>query len=373
MKQANLTTSIPGLADMASQGNFFACEPYGTCWQPNSSPANPSAIPHTAYMEPGSATEKNAATAPAAPYPYADAYDYFPCQPYGMLSLLEYDPQSGQDMFFDLGLDDAYPPWYWAVCHAGTWIYREHRYVWVAGSKRHHHGPWRWVKSGRTVAYAPLHPHDIPGKPSLNAKHGVYAIDGHRDHAARWTTLNPGKEVGIASTPKEFSHPYFARLPRAQEPQMEAHLLNMTANHNLYSSMQDHGARLSLDHKTQNFMMTVHATDGKKSFTVDRPFVGISGNLQARVQGVDAHGNYDGRISASAASISRGSGGEAGNRGRGGGNSNSGGSRSGNSSGGQRSGGGGGSGGRGGGGGGGFSGGGGGSHGGGGGGGGGHH
>src|SRR3984957_1772849 len=37
MKAAGLTAPIPGLADMQAHGTFFACAPYGTCWQPASS------------------------------------------------------------------------------------------------------------------------------------------------------------------------------------------------------------------------------------------------------------------------------------------------------------------------------------------------
>ncbi|MEI9981010.1 MAG: FecR domain-containing protein [Edaphobacter sp.] len=34
MKEAGFTTPIPGLAEMKDQGTFFACAPYGTCWEP---------------------------------------------------------------------------------------------------------------------------------------------------------------------------------------------------------------------------------------------------------------------------------------------------------------------------------------------------
>ena len=37
MKAAGLTVPLPGLADMKGQGTFFACPPYGTCWQPATS------------------------------------------------------------------------------------------------------------------------------------------------------------------------------------------------------------------------------------------------------------------------------------------------------------------------------------------------
>jgi hypothetical protein len=35
MKAAGLTSPLPGLAGMKGQGTFFACAPYGTCWEPD--------------------------------------------------------------------------------------------------------------------------------------------------------------------------------------------------------------------------------------------------------------------------------------------------------------------------------------------------
>lgn len=35
LKASGLDSPIPGLADLAQAGNFFPCEPYGTCWEPN--------------------------------------------------------------------------------------------------------------------------------------------------------------------------------------------------------------------------------------------------------------------------------------------------------------------------------------------------
>ena len=42
MKEAGLASPLPGLAGMKGQGTFFACAPYGTCWEPTH--RRPSAI-----------------------------------------------------------------------------------------------------------------------------------------------------------------------------------------------------------------------------------------------------------------------------------------------------------------------------------------
>ena len=51
MKEAGLTTPLPGLAGMKGQGTFFACAPYGTCWEPTP-PMTPS-NQRTSFPNPG--------------------------------------------------------------------------------------------------------------------------------------------------------------------------------------------------------------------------------------------------------------------------------------------------------------------------------
>jgi hypothetical protein len=39
LKASGLSSPVPGLADLYVHGNFFACEPYGTCWEPKNTEA----------------------------------------------------------------------------------------------------------------------------------------------------------------------------------------------------------------------------------------------------------------------------------------------------------------------------------------------
>ena len=55
MKAAGLTAPVPGLDALNGQGQFFACEPYGTCWEPTNGwagkPANVAEVrPATAVL-----------------------------------------------------------------------------------------------------------------------------------------------------------------------------------------------------------------------------------------------------------------------------------------------------------------------------------
>ena len=113
-------------------------------------------------------------------------------------------------------------PYRWAVCHTGSWIRHEGRYVWVTGIKRHHHCPVHWVKSGRTVGYVPIHPGDVKGKPPLGLKDGVvHPVDKHGDKAQLVASGGPVKV--LSEVPKEFRQPATVPLERAEAPRAQCH------------------------------------------------------------------------------------------------------------------------------------------------------
>ena len=116
-----------------------------------------------------------------APAVWVEDEDVFPCSPYGVEDLMGQDPVTGavtvldsQVVWGDDGFDGYGYGGYeydWAVCHLGSWIYRQHRYVWVAGRHHHHHSPVRWVKANGKRGYVPIHPRDVAGKEPRNLQH----------------------------------------------------------------------------------------------------------------------------------------------------------------------------------------------------------
>ena len=303
MKDAGLTEPIPGLAEMDGQGKFFACAPYGTCWEPSAGWGGDKAELAQAETHPATASGSASAqeeTQPAAPVERvapsdeqappavagaqkatgqsaADAYlashpgatlrteDYiFPCSEFAVRDLIAMDPVTGKEKIVGSefvtdgypyfagwpytvgfphrmsgplrvseslwGFDEfngfnGYEPWDWGVCHAGSWIRWQHRYVWVAGTKRHHRRPVRWVKHGRTVGYVPVHPKDVKGKPPINLKDGIFKPTKKGDSilVAR-ADFKEGKPVALMSeAPKEFRKPFLQPLERAEVPHAEAY------------------------------------------------------------------------------------------------------------------------------------------------------
>ena len=382
MKDAGLTEPIPGLAEMNGQGTFFACEPYGTCWEPtegwtghaaegskveaqpaaqnDTQPAAPveRVAPSDDRESPGSSPNAFAAPIPFVQSQKAHAYlashpgatmwteDYtMPCVDYPIADLKAIDPVTGKEVVVDSMFDTSMPyptfagyprlggpysrrspylfagyggmfdsPWAWAVCHAGGWIRWHHRYAWVAGTKRHHKPPVRWVKSGRQVGFVPLHPRDVAGKPPLNLKDGVMlptkkgdAITVKRDN------FKEGKPVELLTeAPKQFRTTALGPLKIAETPQAEAYsaysssvaakgsttvksserpiLLgtgtakSATATGGAFA-MKGQGTPITFDHKTQSFVVARPVMENGRPSTVVEPLGGRVGSVQAGSNG----------------------------------------------------------------------------------------
>jgi FecR protein len=275
MKASGLTTPLPGLADMNSQGTFFPCAPYGTCWEPADRTA----------MEPDSAlhdeAQQRSAPAPqqtapmtqiAAPQPieHFERDAFFPCPPTTIRSMIARDPVTGHETLLASSFE-PFGPYDWAVCHAGSWIYRRHRYAWVVGTRRHHRCPVRWIKTGRSVAYVPIHPRDEKGKPPINREHGVFAIHGKQ--SVERITLGAGSNIKLLNTPpKEFRSISSPALSRAGDPHVNAYRLAGTMVAAKSSGIRELGTTLTFDHKSQSFMVAKQVMQANKNAPELRAF-----------------------------------------------------------------------------------------------------
>jgi hypothetical protein len=264
MKEAGLSSPIPGLAEMKDQGTFFACAPYGTCWQPTNGwgehEATPARVEAQQSSDPSLAQSTISVKALQAAGPTAtlrtEYEDPFPCSPNRVRRLIARDPLTGKDTVLRTDLDPYASPYDWAVCHAGFWIHREHRHVWVAGIKRHHDCPVRWVKYGGAKGFVPLHPHDVAGKTPLNLKHGLFQTTGRKGESVEHVAFNPDKSVKLLDTaPKEFRKPYFPPLQHAETPHLEAHLVKDGFIASKESTTKPAGTPITFDHRSQSVML----------------------------------------------------------------------------------------------------------------------
>jgi hypothetical protein len=297
MQASGLTQPIPGLAEMNGQGRFFECAPYGTCWEPNAAHDSEQPGGQTAGALESRAEVVSAADQPQpaqAAQPTATTsilrteYKDFPCSPIAVRSLVEKDTKTGKEKIVGSTVEpnDSYD---WAVCHAGSWIPRNHRYVWVVGHKRHHHKPIRWIKCGNKVGYVPLHPHDVKGKPPINGKHEIFVVskkNGLSVEPVKFDSRSPIE--ALKSSPREFRNAPLPPLGRAEEPRMEAHQImgahpvNATLSAKDAVPLKTTAIPLSFDHKSQSFMMASQVMRGGKNVTVATPLSYRGGDLQAR-------------------------------------------------------------------------------------------
>jgi hypothetical protein len=338
MKDAGLSSPLPGLADMNAQGTFFACAPYGTCWEPShgwTHQAKASGQPE--YQQSASAPSTPQQPMPqgspqfqqvgyaASSAPYWEDEDPFPCSPDRLRYLLQDDPATGlTDVIGSELVDDDYP-YDWVVCNSGSWLYRQHRYVWVVG-KRHHHPPLHWVKSGRTTGYVPRHPHDVEGKPPLNLKHGIF-VPNNKSKSVEQVAFDPKSSIKLLQEPpKDFRSPYFPPLARTEAPHLEAHLVKDTFTGNKESHGMNPGAIITFDHKSQSFMLARQVTQGGRSTTISEPFGGRTNG--ARSDGDSGRGgsSFGGNRGSGATGSSARSGGSSGGSSRGSSSGSSGGS-----------------------------------------------
>jgi len=261
--------------------------------------------------------------------------DYtMPCAEYPIADLMAIDPVTGKEMVVDSMIDISIPypfyagiprlgrpysmrsqylfagyggmvdsPWDWGVCHAGGWIRWRHHYVWVAGTKRHHKPPVRWVKSGRQVGYVPLHPKDVAGKPPINLKDGIILPTKKGDAIElKRADFKEGKPVELlAEAPKQFRTTALEPLKIAQPPQAEAYSAfsalgwkSVTdtkgkAKRSFESAsnfaMKGQGTPMTFNRKTQSFVVAQPETQSGRTSKVEIPVGGRVGSVQASGNG----------------------------------------------------------------------------------------
>jgi hypothetical protein len=345
MKEAGLSAPIPGLAEMKDQGTFFACAPYGTCWEPKNGWApDEASAGQTAQSDPHTVSVKElqeqqrsgklAAQMTAQNSPAAGILrtqdDYFPCSPNLVRRLIARDPVTGQSTVLRSWIYPNATPYDWAICHAGTWIQRNRHYVWVAGTKRHHHCPVRWVKTGGTKGFVPLHPHDVAGKPPINAKHGIFEPTGKKGEAVQLVAYNSSAHMKVLeAAPKEFSKDYYPPLQRAETPHLEAHLVKDGLGSSRDVSLKVAGTPIRFDHRSESLVVARQVMQGSKTTTVTDHFGGHSEVAAIRsgegFSGGSSFHSGGGGFSGSGSSHSSASGGSGGGSFHGGGSSGAGG------------------------------------------------
>jgi hypothetical protein len=369
LKASGLTTFAPGLTDMYEGGTFFACAPYGTCWEPNPMPDTAqaaedredgpreyggAAVELAGWRVGGAARQANAeqgadagavtpsqqqqtspnagsGTTTAPPNAAASGkppkvryseyyYPLYTCPLDDLQTITRIDPITGEETVVQQDIvRDPFEPWTWGLCHFGSWVHlpgRGARYTFVVGRK-HHHPPVWWVRGRHgEVAYVPKHPSDVKGQPPLNLKYGVFEEKNGTGGGFEHVDFSPKEKYTVLDeAPREFRDVQAPQLVAAARPAITARLI---------ASGTRGASPATFDYKTRNFVQAGAPVAGRAS----RPVV--VGSLSANnrysgeggsVSGGSARGGSDGSSRAG----SGGGGGRAGGGYSGGGGSRGGG------------------------------------------------
>jgi hypothetical protein len=267
MKEAGLAKPVPGLAEMKGKGHFFECPPYGMCWEPDApqakavltAPPTPAPTPKSARASAGGPTNGGM---------NQSSLDWFPC-------MSAWYPGMGWGAYgrtMPVGYASI-DPFAWAVCHSGDWLPYNGRYAWVAGARRHHHCPVRWVKFGRTTVAVPLHPKDVKGKPPIN-RAGFEPIKGKDGLRLAPIRLEAGRPIQVVkSPPKDFRNVPRPVLLRADAPRMVA----VALHDNMKAGIAAHRAiPMSFNHQ-QGFVTSHQVMQGGHPVAVSVPVGRVGG------------------------------------------------------------------------------------------------
>ncbi len=306
LKASGLSAPIPGMAEMEGKGHFFDCEPYGKCWEPTPQHPDTATGQTAAATEPGTSEQAAVAAhvasgsagqssqspstgrnirflgppaASGAPPGYGDLDpflgSFYPCIPTNMRAMFY------QGMLPAAAQYQMQPSWAWAVCNSGGWIFQDNRYLWVAGY-RHHRPCIDWIKNGHTIAFVPIHPHDIRDHLPVNRKAAAFAIDTKNGRLLQRISLGSKEQVSLMrEPPREFRNAMPMPLPRVAEPRMEAHQLRSTFAAK-GEPARSAGIPITFDHRSQSFMMPNHAMGGGRPSSGFAPINNRSGDLQSR-------------------------------------------------------------------------------------------
>ncbi len=218
LKASGLSQPVPGIVDLYQNGKFFPCAPYGTCWQPNQQATSAQQPPPQAPT-----AQSPSVAAPNTPLRTALTYRYFPCETIAQYS--ELDPRTNKWVAHEFPVAG-----YWDLdsCAGGSWIYRNQGYVGyvlVVPKKRRHHKPVCWVHVAGHTGFVPAHPRDKTGQLPVNLKHGLFLAPSNPAQPIKWIAVNSSEKAKILEQPPSQYREISSYLPKAPQPEIQAHLL----------------------------------------------------------------------------------------------------------------------------------------------------
>jgi FecR protein len=310
LKASGLSSPVPGLAELYRHGTFFACEPYGTCWEPQEG--------QPAQAADAKATQREAqAPAPQAPntgtfQPQTVQWQENdwggPCDFSGGSRTITRVAHTQEELENLLRLkakanSRAYVPGFGdESCFNQRWLFRHGHYAMVlprtpppcsgAGCKPIHpvHPPRPvLVRVGNKVGFVPSHPDDVKGKAPINLKNGIILGPTKPGEAPQRMAWDPAQKLSyLDKSTREMQHELSPHSIPVAAPQISARLAEETL-HVFSPSAANHTVPpITYDYKSQKFMMP--AGTGAKAERV--PVGGIGSNGKVETFASNQSGRY---------------------------------------------------------------------------------
>jgi hypothetical protein len=337
LKASGLSSPVQGLSDLYVHGNFFACEPYGTCWEPK----NPEAA-----QESGAKPAPPNAQLPA-PNPVNVGFQTQTVEwqepvwglcgfsgSYGTITRVARTPEELNELLRLQSLArsraNRRPGWIGASCYRQSWIYHHGHYAMVLPRPPHNCvgkgcGPVHplrplFVRVGDKVGFVPRHPDDLPGKQPINLKNGIILPPIKPGDAVQRIAWDPSQKLAFLNkSPKGFERELARHPAPAAAPQIRAHLMQEARPGYSLTAANHAIPRIMYDYRTQQFKLPAAAAGGAKGKEV--AVAGIASNGKIESFANVGSGRYAGSFGRSSAAASYSGGGNYGSHSSGSGSS----------------------------------------------------
>jgi hypothetical protein len=335
LKASGLSSPVPGLADLYVHGNFFACEPYGTCWEPKNTEAA-----HESGEKPAPPNAQVPAPNPAnvgfqpQTVQWQEAVGG-PCDFSGSYRTITRVARTPEELHELLRLKslarsraNGRRGWIDESCYRQSWIYHHGHYAMVLPRHPHKcigkgcgsvHPPRPlFVRVGDKVGFVPRHPDDLPGKQPINLKNGIILPPVKPDDAAQRIAWDPSQKLTFLDKPPKVLEHELASHPVAG-PQIRAHLMQEAGPGYSLAAANHPIPRILYDYRTQQFKMPAAAAVGARGKEVAVAGIASNGKIESFANG--GSGRYADSFGHSSAAASYSGGGNYGSHSSGSGSS----------------------------------------------------
>jgi hypothetical protein len=304
LKASGLSSPMPGLAELYRHGTFFACEPYGTCWEPkqaqSAQASEKSATPQDAQAT--GANSPNTGGFQPQTVQWQENDWGGPCDFVGgsrTISRVAHTPDELRELlrlkskansngyYFSTAADS---------CYSRPWLFHHGHYAMVLPKTApppcsgkyckpvhpvHPVHPPRpfFIRVGNRVGFVPSHPDDVKGKPPINLKNGILLPPSKPGEAPQRIAWDPSQKFSyLDKSPKEFQRELSLHSQPVAAPQIRAHLMQEAPRGNTLSAASRNVPQITYDYKSQKFMMP--AASGAKAERVAVGGIGANGRVE---------------------------------------------------------------------------------------------